>query len=583
MWPGISAYLRNYNLPQNQPDPTPYQLMKSNSATSLVLPEKKNIKKHHMDRCRAVLNFLCYFKENVNDTPLEHYRVRKCVLRIYMQDETMEIFENKYENAGYPQGKFVIRHNIPNGESFYTIDDVNVGGEITIYGRTFFIIGASASTRKFMDEVLGRPQIPDMEIPKDTYEEYRRERMSRETGCDPTVSHNIRKNPSTTFHEARLGKTVDNSHLAGYLKYGQQVLRFYCMWDDRKKMYGDIHNFRLHYYLADDTCEVLTVYNGNAGRDPFPLLLKRTRLPKSNGTGQLNWTDLAIGEEITIYSRKLKIMDVDPYTRKFYDDKGVPLGDAISLPKKKVPIYKREIPPYTGFGSEEDSLNSCVGSILPTAPVKKIGDPMVLKFRAIFSQMSDSAKPYQMDREFCISLYCEDCSISIYEIPRRNSGYVGGKFLSRTKVNDSDGQSIHSKSDFFVGAELNLNGYIFLLIDAEDSTYRYMAKDAKTFPHSNIIEVMERLKGFYHESAKSGELLEEFKKADPNNTNQLDLEPFYDTLVKVSPNIIRKYPDEGFRQAAITAWKHYQSIGIKLVNYLKFLEYVENEERIALY
>jgi len=585
MWPGISAYLRNYDLPQRQPDPTPYQLMKSQSATSLVLPDKPDIKKHHMDRCRAVLNFSCYFKEHVNDTPLEHYRIRKCVLRVYMQDETMEIFENKYENAGYPQGKFVIRHNIPKDDTFYTIDDINVGGEISIYGRTFYIIGASSSTRRFMDEVIGRQQEPNMDYPMDTYEEYRRERMSRETGCDPTVKHNITKNPSTQFHEARLGKTVDNSHLAGYLKYGQQVLRFYCMWDDRRKMYGDVHNFRLHYYLADDTCEVLTVHNPNGGRDPFPLLLKRTTLPKSNGTGKLHWTDLSIGEEITIYSRTLKIMDADPYTRDFYEKKGISLGDKIVLPRKPIPIYKREIPPYTGFGSEEDSLNSCVGSILPTAPVKKIGDPMVLKFRAIFSQMNTAAKPYQMDREFCISLYCEDCSISIYEIPRRNSGYIGGKFLSRTKITDSEGCSIITKSDFFVGAELNLNGYCFLLIDAEDNTYRYMSKDPQTFPHSDIITVMEKLKGFYHEAAKSGALTAEFKKSDPENTSKLDLEQFYNALVTIEPKAIRTYTTEGegFRQACITAWKHYQSDGIKLIDYLKFVEYVESEERVALY
>jgi DUF1126 PH-like domain len=38
-----------------------------------------------------------------------------------------------------------------------------------------------------------------------------------------------------------------------------QVLRFFCVWDDRVSLLGDRRPYRLHYFLEDDTVEVLEV------------------------------------------------------------------------------------------------------------------------------------------------------------------------------------------------------------------------------------------------------------------------------------------------------------------------------------
>lgn len=60
-----------------------------------------------------------------------------------------------------------------------------------------------------------------------------------------------------------------------------QVLRFYAMWDDTDSIFGENRTYIIHYYLADDTVEVREVYKQNDGRDPFPILIKRQRLPKT--------------------------------------------------------------------------------------------------------------------------------------------------------------------------------------------------------------------------------------------------------------------------------------------------------------
>jgi len=44
--------------------------------------------------------------------------------------------------------------------------------------------------------------------------------------------------------------------LKQFLDHDRHVLRFYCYWDDRDEMFGDVRYMTLHYYLSDDTIEV---------------------------------------------------------------------------------------------------------------------------------------------------------------------------------------------------------------------------------------------------------------------------------------------------------------------------------------
>ena len=59
-----------------------------------------------------------------------------------------------------------------------------------------------------------------------------------------------------------------------------QVLRFFCVWDDRRALFGDRRPYRLHYFLEDGSCEILETREANSGREPFPVFLRRGQLPK---------------------------------------------------------------------------------------------------------------------------------------------------------------------------------------------------------------------------------------------------------------------------------------------------------------
>jgi hypothetical protein len=58
-----------------------------------------------------------------------------------------------------------------------------------------------------------------------------------------------------------------------FLDNDRKVLRFFTKCDDLP--------YIIHYYLADDTCEIREVHHPNDGRDSFSLFLKRQKLPQS--------------------------------------------------------------------------------------------------------------------------------------------------------------------------------------------------------------------------------------------------------------------------------------------------------------
>lgn len=95
----------------------------------------------------------------------------------------------------------------------------------------------------------------------------------------------------------------------------------------------------------------------------------------------------------------------------------------------KMTKSQKEIPPYNGWGSEEDSKSSSQ-SLMPKPPkgdfAKFIAkdahglNSHVLRFLAKFAQ----PRPLDVDREFIVAYFLSDDTISVYEPPKRNSGIV---------------------------------------------------------------------------------------------------------------------------------------------------------------
>lgn len=82
-----------------------------------------------------------------------------------------------------------------------------------------------------------------------------------------------------------------------YLPCFAKVLRFFCVWDDRASLQGDRRPYRLHYFLEDDTVEVLEVRRASGVSfvtllAPQAALVPGGRCPSSKVRHQ--WSDATV-------------------------------------------------------------------------------------------------------------------------------------------------------------------------------------------------------------------------------------------------------------------------------------------------
>lgn len=354
-------------------------------------------------------------------------------------------------------------------------------GDVVIYGRVYSIVNCSEKTRQYL-ESLGRTNLPPEGVEAD-------EEHWGETQDSQWSSFRREKNNLKVFMEAKLGNTVNNTGREGFQQYGNMVLKFLCSWDDTQRLYGEVSKFVLCYHLADDTVEIFN----EGGKDIFPKLLKRAPLPREfngsttsfgenipePGESFYHYTDFYIGAVLNVYSRELVIHDADSATREFYEIMESPLGPAdLSFQEKPVLEFHREVPPHNGFGSEEDSLKSCVGPLCPSNPPARsnVFENRVLSF---FGHLMATDGSYDTNRKFVLSFYMQDRTVKIQEPPVRNSGFVGGLFLSRRRVKRVNGDGYVNEHDFVVGDEIKLLTHTFKIIGANDYTLNWIEEQKK--------------------------------------------------------------------------------------------------------
>eukprot|EP00210_Caulerpa_lentillifera_P006079 g5808.t1 len=476
-------------------------------------PEAKTALPRWVELDRKVLRFYGYFVESVVESPVEDHRVRKIVIYYYLADDSIHVEEPKQDNSGLPQGVFFKRSKILKKDgSPYTAADIRVGENVCFNGRSFKVVDCDTYTRSYLEETLGYTPPAAEEYPVDPIDIYRAARKRRETGIPP----NPRNDSLTRYVEAKLGKpsnVLGKDTLKKYLEQNRIVLRFWCLWDDRSSLYGQRRPYILHYFLEDDTGEILESFETNSGRDPFPVFQKRGPLYK-NGTGFTSLTgapsvqefygpqDFRIGSTVRLNNRDFFIYECDGFTKRWYQDNfGMSEEELatidITLDEKR--HIKPALPPHNGFGSLEDSKQNCI-MLIPKPPKKDFlklmnKDRIVLRFASrLTSTEQYSPTEEDAERTFIVTYFMADDTIAIFEKPIKNSGLVGGKFLERRIIRKPGTNEPYTYHDLYVGTVLEFHRRGFLLLDADEYTYTYMENNKHTFEKADAEKAFQNLK-----------------------------------------------------------------------------------------
>ncbi|XP_076857478.1 EF-hand domain-containing family member C2 [Brachyhypopomus gauderio] len=510
---------------------------------------------------KQVLCFDAYFQEAVPQSKDETCRVRKCKIYFYLEDDTIQVVEPALKNSGMPQGTLIRRHRIPlpapDDDRFYNLHHFNIKQEIVLYSRTFVITDCDPFTFNFLRNMgvrVRQPAVP----PTDPYSKLRQE---LEESMKP------------------LRPYERQDRLKQFLDHDRNVLRFYCFWDDTQSMFGDPRELVLHYFLADDTIEIREVVYPNSGRDAVPKFLNRGKLPKHapvqkrqpgeitnhtvlnvfGPTGQggryildslktgavqedvYKDCDLTIGGVINVWGRKVMICDCDNFTKEYYRSKyGIEDFTPVRYKAPPPATTARQVPPYTGFGSEEDSLCSCQG-LQPNPPQKDFRKLMEKDRQGLESNVlrfvgkMQTDDPVNKQRTFIISFYLSDDTVSVFEPTQRNSGVIGGKFLERSRVKKpgqelfkSEMSEYYKAQDLYVGATLIINNQPFQLVECDEYALNYMEQHSEEFPMANVGTILSKLKSIPENKHK--EIKQFLAQSDPSNTGFIPYESFRSLL-----------------------------------------------------
>ena len=153
------------------------------------------------------------------------------------------------------------------------------------------------------------------------------------------------------------------------------------------------------------------------------------------------------------------------------------------------------IPPYNGYGSEEDSLLNVFYLDISNKNKERYIDRFKKDKHILrFSAKMISSNPSNEERAFLISFFCGDGTIQIFEIAGKNSGRESGKFLERQKIKNPYTHKYYTEKDFSIGNLIYVNTYIFKLIKSDEYTRKYMEGNSDIFIDSNIKNVISRIR-----------------------------------------------------------------------------------------
>ena len=200
---------------------------------------------------KNVLKFIGYFTEHVVESAYENYRIRKCNIFYYLDDDSMHIDEIREENSGIVQGYFIKRQRCQKEgfkNIFITWKDFNLRKDIFLFGKKFRICNCDDFTKKYFSDkgiILNQPEIiPEVVLEPEKFKNVDFEQNKK----------NIAE--LKEYIEVGLKGGHPNNGLKQFLENDRKVLNFDISWFD-DKYDKEEKVYKLNYFLADGKVRII--------------------------------------------------------------------------------------------------------------------------------------------------------------------------------------------------------------------------------------------------------------------------------------------------------------------------------------
>lgn len=241
----------------------------------------------------------------------------------------------------------------------------------------------------------------------------------------------------------RIVKALDNAN---------SVLSFDSYWDDSAD-FGFRHYFELHWFLSDDTIELIEVFPRTESNYAHRAVFLRRKPARDLN---ISLSDLIAGQSITILSRDLCLYNCDKFTSDYFLNK-------LNIEQRGTPMFLDQVRTKRVL----DESERLVPSRPRVNPSKLDTNGVILRFKARLVQS-------EYERNFIVALYPVDETLAAWEIPTKNSGIVGGKFAERGIKLKSDGSAYKLVDIYRSGSRIEISGSEFEVIDPDDFTKKWL-------------------------------------------------------------------------------------------------------------
>ena len=402
---------------------------------------------------KKVLRFFAVTEDEIVESRDEKIRSTYVEFLYYLEDETISINLLKLNPSGMPTGVLLRRHRIDS----ISLHDFIIGDHVTIYGRSYEIVGADAFT---MNHLKSSGSHLDHSAERNTEESAEPSHVST---AAPTDVHSV-------------SSKIDRIKTRQFLSLDGKVLRFYACEGNAM----EIRNFVLLYFLADDTLEVREQFAPNCGRDEACVWFRRGKVDRGGHalseslegptlTGLFDIKNVQIGSTVELLHMSFHVLDADLFTRGWFRDKfRVELGPKIDFPGG-------EAAEFTAIKDHESRDIKDYSSILPSGDV----DRVVLRCHCRL----DNAPQDDVHRRFILSYSLLDNRVSIFEPHVKNSGIIGGRFLEKgSYTNSLTGKPILPE-DLHEGSKIGILGRTFEIQECDTFTQTFVSRLPELMKH----------------------------------------------------------------------------------------------------